>query len=150
MRRNSLFTLVLTGGELLLHIPMPARAQSQSTPQSGGTPMGEQQPRTSPSTGTMGPPNGPMKTGPMQMPEGGRQEIAKEAALGGMTEVEVGRVAQEKSSSEAVKEFGKSWSRTTQRRTSVQAGCGAGRVDRSGQPGLETPKDSRQALETFG
>lgn len=109
MRRNSLFTLVLAGASLCFLYTTPTMAQSQSTPQSGGPPMSEQQPRTSPSTGTMGPTeSGPMQTGPMQMPvKADDKKFVKEAALGGMTEVEVGKLAQEKSSSEAIKEFGK-------------------------------------------
>jgi len=103
MRRNSLVTLVLTGASFCFAYTMPAGAQSQTTPQSGGPPMSEQQPR-------MGSPNGPMQTpsDPMQMPvKADDQKFVKEAALGGMTEVEVGKLAQEKASSDAVKQFGK-------------------------------------------
>jgi len=54
--------------------------------------------------------NGPMQTpsDTMQMPvKADDQKFVKEAALGGMTEIEVGKLAQEKASSDAVKQFGK-------------------------------------------
>ena len=111
MRRNSLLTLVLAGASVCFVYTMPAMAQAQQTPQSGGPPMTEQQPRTGAPNGTMGPAqNEQMQTqsATTQMPpKADDQKFVKEAALGGMTEVAVGKLAQEKASSDAVKQFGK-------------------------------------------
>lgn len=110
MRRNPIYTLVLAGASFALVSTMPAMAQSQNTPQSGGPPMSEQQPRTTNPNGTMGPAqNGQMQTpDTMAMkPKANDQKFVKEAAIGGMTEVQVGKLAQEKGASDAVKQFGK-------------------------------------------
>lgn len=108
MRRISRLTLALAGASLCFLYAAPATAQSQNTPQPG-PPMSEPQPRTP--SGTVGPAqNGPMQApaGPTEMPvKADDQKFVKEAALGGMTEVELGKLAQEKASSDAVKEFGK-------------------------------------------
>lgn len=111
MRRNSLFTLVLAGASFCFVYTTPAVAQAQHTPETGSPPMTEPQPR-------MGGPNGPTtpgQNGQMQTPSDGMQmatkmddqQFVKEAAVGGMLEVQLGKLAQEKASSDAVKEYGK-------------------------------------------
>jgi putative membrane protein len=73
--------------------------------------MTEQQPRTGSPNGTMAPgQNGPMQRPSDTMPMPTKvddQQFVKNAALGGMLEVQLGKLAQEKGSSDAVKEYGK-------------------------------------------
>jgi putative membrane protein len=111
MRRNSLFTLVLAGASFCFVYTTPGIAQAQRTPDTGSPPMTEPPPRTGAPNGTMGPgQNGQMQTPGDTMPMATKaddQQFVKKAAVGGMLEVQLGKLAQEKGSSDAVKEYGK-------------------------------------------
>jgi putative membrane protein len=83
---------------------LPAVAQSPAGPQSGGAPMSQQGQAGSPSPDM----NGPMAAGQSDIPpvKMDDKKFVKDAAMGGMIEVELGKLAQQKASSDAVKQFG--------------------------------------------
>lgn len=110
MKPNLSLTLVLAGASFCFIGAIPAVAQAQSTPQSGGAPMGERPGAGAPN----GPPTAAQEAQMPQSPSGASQSSAKmtdqqfveDAANGGMMEVAVGHLAQQKSSNDAVKQFG--------------------------------------------
>lgn len=111
MRKTLLHTLILAGTAFCLQFTAPAFAQNP-----GGA--GGQQPGgptttqpTQPGGPAAGPGVGPGATSPMdqagmQPSKWDDKKFAKEAAIGGMAEVELGKLAQQKASSDAVKQFG--------------------------------------------
>ncbi len=103
MRRNLFTTAVLTGGAALLLAVTPVLAQapgSMASPQSAGQPG-----RTTPANPTATQPGMPTDT--MQTaPKVDDKKFLHDAALGGITEVELGKLAADKGSSDAVKQFG--------------------------------------------
>lgn len=93
MTRNLILSLALGAGVLIAQPPSGG----------GGTPTGQQAPTQQPSMGT---PNGPMGNAPANTPvKVDDKKFAKEAAIGGLTEVQLGKLAQQKASSDAVKQF---------------------------------------------
>jgi putative membrane protein len=111
MRRNLGLSLVLAGASFCFIGATPAVAQAQSTtPQSGGAPMGERPgagspnaPATAPQEAQMPQPASGASQSSSKMSD---QKFVEEAANGGMMEVAVGHLAQQKSSNDAVKQFG--------------------------------------------
>jgi putative membrane protein len=111
MRKTLLHTLILAGTAFCLQFTAPAFAQNP-----GGA--GGQQPGgptttqpTQPGGPAAGPGVGPGATSPMdqagmQPSKWDDKKFVKEAAIGGMAEVELGKLAQQKASSDAVKQFG--------------------------------------------
>jgi len=110
MKKTLLHTLVFATAAFCLQLSGPAFAQE---PGAGGQQPGG--PTTTQPTQPGGPGAGPgmtpggtspMDQGGMQAPKWDDKKFAKEAAIGGLTEVELGKLAQEKASSDAVKQFG--------------------------------------------
>jgi len=107
MRRNSLFSMtVVTAGlvagfSLLAQNPSSSGggAQGGQPGGAGGAPMSEQAP-----TAGAGGPGGGMATPPMQTKVDDKKFI-KDATMGSMTEVALGKLATEKASSDSVKQF---------------------------------------------
>jgi putative membrane protein len=76
-------------------------------PGGGGQSPSGQMPQARPSSPDMNGPPGQTQTGQESMPKQvDDKKFAKNAVLGGMTEVELGKLAAEKGSSDAVKQFG--------------------------------------------
>ena len=105
MRRGLLLSLIFAGVSLCIPAGGLAVAQSPGTPQQTSPSM--QQPRSgSPGMnqpGTM--PNSPGDTMQMQSKVDDKKFL-KDAAVGGIAEVELGKLATQKASSDAVKQFG--------------------------------------------
>lgn len=105
MRRELLFSLIFAGVSLCIPAGGLAGAQSPGTPQQTSPSM--QQPRSgSPGVnqpGTMT--NSPSDTMQMQSKVDDKKFL-KDAAIGGIAEVELGKLATQKASSDAVKQFG--------------------------------------------
>ena len=105
MRGNPLIRVILTGGSLCLLMggPVQAQAPSPQPPSMGqpgrtsmpgsNTPMSEQIP------------GAPTDTSRMQQKVDDKKFV-RDAALGGLTEIELGKLAADKGSSDAVKQFG--------------------------------------------
>ncbi|HEY7304332.1 MAG TPA: DUF4142 domain-containing protein [Bryobacteraceae bacterium] len=105
MQRMLLNSLALSVGLFLLGTGS-ALAQQPGGGGGGQSPSG-QMPQSRPSTPDANGPMGQTQSGPQSMPKQiDDKKFAKKAALGGMTEVELGKVAAEKASSDAVKQFG--------------------------------------------
>ena len=104
MRGNPLIRVILTGGSLCLLMggPVQAQAPSPQPPSMGqpgrtsmpgsNTPMSEQIP------------GAPTDTSRMQQKDD--RKFVRDAALGGLTEIELGKLATDKGSTAAVKQFG--------------------------------------------
>jgi putative membrane protein len=92
-------------GSIALAGTLYAQMPSQGSPQ--GYPPG-QNPGTPNGGNPQSPGMGPQETTPSRPadPTASDKEFAKEAAQGGVAEVELGKLAQEKGSSEGVKQFG--------------------------------------------
>ena len=105
MKRKLLFTIALTATALCLQPTNSALAQG---PGGGGagSPSGQSQgpstPPTMPSAGGAGD-QGASTAGPSKVDD---KKFVKDAAQGGMVEVELGKLAAQKASSESVKQFG--------------------------------------------
>jgi putative membrane protein len=90
--RNSVTTIALAG--LLIAVPAVASAQSPSQP-----PPRQDAPAASKSKAAKESMNGKIARGD--------EKFMKDAAVGGMTEVKLGQLAEQKASSDSVKQFGK-------------------------------------------
>jgi putative membrane protein len=90
--QNSVTTIALAG--LLIAVPAIASAQSPSQP-----PPRQDAPTESKSKAAKEAKNGKIARGD--------EKFMKDAAVGGMTEVKLGQLAEQKASSDAVKQFGK-------------------------------------------
>lgn len=109
MRRVLLHTLVLTGASFCLQLSPAAFAQNPSSPTPGGPTSTQPSQPGSPNAGPGAPGANPMPQDTQQQtapPKVDDKKFAKEAAIGGLTEVELGKLAQQKASSDAVKQFG--------------------------------------------
>ena len=109
MRKNLLHTLIFAGTSFCLQSPILVFAQSPNGAQAV-PPMSQPSQSGSPNSPNL---NDPMAhtgspTDSMSMPTGKMDDakFAKEAAVGGMTEVQLGKLAQEKGSLDSVKQFG--------------------------------------------
>jgi putative membrane protein len=95
MTRNLILSLALGTGVLLAQPPNPGGGSAPSS-----------QPTSPTAQPGMGTPNGPAGNAPATTPaKVDDKKFAKEAAIGGLTEVQLGKLAQQKASSEAVKQF---------------------------------------------
>jgi putative membrane protein len=108
MKRNSRFGLILAAAGLFAGFSLPAQTPSSApgggaAGQSGGAGLGS--PPMSERAPTGAGAGGPMDSSPMQTRTDDRKFL-KDAAMGSMTEVELGKLASEKASSDAVKQFG--------------------------------------------
>ncbi len=95
MQNKTVLAGIFSG--VLLLIPAAATAQSPANPQSG-TPQNSQRPSQSAPDG-----NNPNAPSPEKVDD---KKFVKEAAIGGLTEIELGKLAAERGSSDAVKQFG--------------------------------------------
>jgi putative membrane protein len=102
MKQNSRFSLMLAAAGFLAGFSL--LAQNPSSPAGGGGQAGQPGGASS-APMTQGPGSGAMDSAPMQTRMDDRKFI-KDAAMGSMTEVELGKVASQKASSDAVKQFG--------------------------------------------
>ncbi len=97
MRRDLVLCLTFTGASLCLISGSPAQAQGHS----GGAPMSQPPSRSNPND-----PNSPLNTNrDMRIQRADDNKFLKDAAIGGMIEVEVGKLALQRASSDAVKQF---------------------------------------------
>jgi putative membrane protein len=107
MRKTLLHTLIFASTTFCLQFSTPMFAQSPGGQQPGGPtttqPSQPGSPGASPSAGP-GAPGSMGQEAPMP-PRQDDKKFAKEAAIGGLTEVELGKLAQQKASSDAVKQF---------------------------------------------
>lgn len=104
MQRILLNSLALSAGLFLLGT---GSAIAQQPGGGGGQSPSGQMPQSRPSTPDMNGQTGQNPTGPQSMPKQiDDKKFAKNAALGGITEVELGKLAAQKGSSDAVKQFG--------------------------------------------
>lgn len=111
MMRNVLSTVLVAGlylclqpGSMLAQTPRTGGGmQPGQSPTTPSTLPEQQQPGANNPLGQNNPQSGPGQSGPAKMDD---KKFVKEAALGGMTEVEMGKLATEKGSSESVKQFG--------------------------------------------
>jgi putative membrane protein len=99
--RRTILSSVLFAGTCLLSAQIPALAQA---PQTGGP--ATSQPTQPGSPTTTADPTGGMQTQSSAPAKNDDKKFVKEAAIGGLLEVELGKLAQEKGSSDAVKQFG--------------------------------------------
>jgi putative membrane protein len=100
MRRDLVLCLTFVGASLCLISGIPARAQGHG----GGAPMSQPGNSSNPNNPTN--PNSPLNTNrDMQSRQADDKKFLKDAALGGMMEVELGKLAVKKASSDAVKQF---------------------------------------------
>jgi putative membrane protein len=106
VRKLFMHTLVLVSASVCTQL-WPAFAQNPSSPTSGGPTSTQPSQSGSPSAGPGSPGMGPtpQDTQATAPPKVDDKKFAKEAALGGLTEVELGKLAQQKASSDAVKQF---------------------------------------------
>jgi putative membrane protein len=99
--KRGLFTLLIVGVAGLLFAQNPGSPQ-----QPGNSPMGPN-PRVGPPGIANDPASRPeLNAGTPQQTKADDSKFVKDAAVGGMTEVALGKLAQEKASSDAVKQFG--------------------------------------------
>jgi putative membrane protein len=99
--KRGLFTLLIVGVAGLLFAQNPGSPQ-----QPGNSPM-EPNPRVGPPGIANDPASRPeLNAGMPQQTKADDSKFVKDAAVGGMTEVALGKLAQEKASSDAVKQFG--------------------------------------------
>ena len=106
MKRKLLFGIALTTATLFLQPANLALAQAPGSGGGGGAaPSGQQGPSTPPTVpGAGGPVDGGASTaGPAKVDD---KKFVKDAAQGGMVEVELGKLATQKASSDSVKQFG--------------------------------------------
>jgi putative membrane protein len=107
MKRNSRFTITLAAASLFAGFSMAQNpssspgggGQAGQTGAGGGAPMSEQAPGAGGAGGAAGM-SAPM---PTRMDD---KKFVKDATMGSMMEVELGKLATEKASSDAVKQFG--------------------------------------------
>jgi putative membrane protein len=92
MRRELLFSIIIAGATLCAQTPTPTSQQ----------PPG-QQPSSNPNPGANRPDVMQQDSAAPKMDD---KKFVKDAALGGMTEIELGKLAAQKASSEPVKQFG--------------------------------------------
>jgi putative membrane protein len=104
MQRILVNSLVLTAGLFLLGAGSAIAQQPGGAGQSPSMPQQQQSP-TRPSNPDMNNPAAQSQTEAMP-PKVDDKKFAKDAAIGGMTEVELGKLAVQKASSDAVKQFG--------------------------------------------
>ena len=106
MRRTILFSLILVGASLCVPAGGPVMAQDPgASRQPGSNPIG-QPPRPGPPALTNDPVTAPETTPDTAQLRSDDRKFVKDAAVGGMAEVELGKLAAQKASSEAVKQFG--------------------------------------------
>jgi len=102
--KRGLYTLLIAGVSLC--VPTLSAQNPGSPQQPGNTPM-EQNPRVGPPGIANDPTSRPeLNAGTPQQTKADDSKFVKDAAIGGMTEVSLGKLAQEKASSDAVKQFG--------------------------------------------
>lgn len=110
MKRNLLLSLMLAGASFCVQPAIFAQAPGNTSPSTGAA---GQQPGAAPMgqpdrTGNAGNPD---MSGPAGMQAGAQNKVndakfAADAAMGGMAEVELGKLAAEKGGTDAVKQFG--------------------------------------------
>jgi putative membrane protein len=106
MRKTLLHTLILASASFCLQFSTPVFAQNPGGQEPGG-------PTTTQPSQPGSPGAGPGATSPIgqagsempMAPKWDDKKFTKEAAIGGLTEVELGKLAQQKASSDAVKQF---------------------------------------------
>ena len=97
MRRDLLLRFTFTGASLCLISGSPALAQGHGV----GAPTSQPASRSNPND-----PNSPLNTNrDMRIERADDNKFLKDAAIGGMIEVELGKIAVQKASSDAVKQF---------------------------------------------
>ena len=97
MRRDLLLRFTFTGASLCLISGSPALAQGHGV----GAPTSQPASRSNPND-----PNSPLNTNrDMRIQRADDNKFLKDAAIGGMIEVELGKIAAQKASSDAVKQF---------------------------------------------
>jgi putative membrane protein len=109
MRTTTWHTLILAGATLCAQGLVPAWAQSPNGA-AGGPPMSQPSQPGLPNSPSMNDPaahNGTPETMGAPASKADDAKFVKEAAMGGLLEVQLGKLAQEKGSSDAVKQFGK-------------------------------------------
>lgn len=100
MQRNLFISATLASGVLFLLSGSPAMAQAPGTPQPMAQPERPGMPGTTPNTPGITNDTTQMKT------KTDDKKFVRDAAMGGLTEVELGKLAAEKGSTDSVKEFG--------------------------------------------
>jgi len=110
MRKTLLHTLIFASASFCLQFSTPVFAQNPGGQQPGGPTTTQPSQSGSPGAGPGAGPgaNSPIGQAGSEMPAAPKQDdkkFAKEAAIGGLTEVELGKLAQQKASSDAVKQF---------------------------------------------
>ena len=105
MKRKLLFTIALAGASLCLQPTNLAFAQGPGGGGAGSPSSQGQGPSTPPTMPSAGGPGGPgvSTAGPSKVDD---KKFVKDAAQGGMVEVELGKLAAQKASSDSVKQFG--------------------------------------------
>ncbi len=106
MKRKLLFGIALTTATLFLQPANLALAQAPGSGGGGAAPSGQQGPSTPPTVPGEGGPSldgGAANAGPSKVDD---KKFVKDAAQGGMVEVELGKLATQKGSSDSVKQFG--------------------------------------------
>jgi putative membrane protein len=106
MRKTQLHILILSSAVFCL-FSIPAFAQNPGGQEPGGPTTTQPSQPGGPGAGPGMAPGGttPMDQGGTQAPRWDDKKFAKEAAIGGLAEVELGKLAQQKASSDAVKQF---------------------------------------------
>jgi putative membrane protein len=127
MQQRTFLTGILSG--TLLWMPAVLMAQAQ-----GGMPMGNTPDRR---PGVQD--NGTMQSGPAKVDD---KKFVKDAAIGGLIEVELGKLAADKGSSDAVKQFGQHVVET-QTKTNEQLKDAAARAGYSIPESLDTKHHGR-------